>query len=186
MRSLCSIIFLLFACFLVLGMCVGCGSPSDLPALAAFKITVTKAGTPAEGVVVSVHSPSLPNTYNCYGVTDSNGVVSLATYAQSGKRKKYAGAPVGEIKIGLRRSDDYGMEDPREATKGMSRDESYAYAAERNKRMAENANYVPLAVTDPLISPIEFTISNAQNELTVELNDPQWDIPVDPKRLKKR
>lgn len=184
MRHLCSI-FLSLICLCLFFSCLGCGRPSDLPPLTPFKVTVKKAGAPAEGVIVSIHCETLPNTYNCYGITNSQGVVSLATYAQSGKRTKYAGAPLGNLKIGLRRPDDYGMEDPREATKGMSREESYAYAAERNKRIAQNTNFVPISLSDPLISPIEFTLSSEQSELTVELDDPQWDIPVDPRRMRK-
>ena len=164
----------------------GCGKPSDLPNLAPFQVTVTKNGQPAEKVVVTVHSSLLPSNYGCYGVTDSNGFVSLTTHAQTGKRQKFSGAPVGETRIGIRRDGSVGLEDPREATKGMSRDEAYAYAAERSKRQAENEKFVPVALTDPMISPIEFTVAeNGDNKLTIEIDDPQWDVPVDPKRLRK-
>jgi len=164
----------------------GCGKPSDLPKLAPFQVTVTKNGQPAEKVIVTVHSDGLPSNYGCYGMTDSNGRIALVTHSQIGKRQKFSGAPVGDTKIGVRRDGSVGLEDPREATKGMSRDEAYAYAAERSKRQAENEKFVPLALTDPLISPIEFTVAeNANNILTIELDDPQWDIKIDPKRLRK-
>jgi len=163
----------------------GCGKPPDLPKLAPFQVTITKNGQPAEKVIVTVHSDGLPGNYGCYGVTDSNGRISLATYSQIGKRKKFSGAPVGETKIGVRRDGSVGLEDPREATKGMSREESYAYAAERSKRLAENEKFVPLALTDPLISPIEFdVVEKVRNHFTIELNDPQWDVAIDPKRLR--
>ncbi len=163
----------------------GCGTPSDLPPLATFQIKVVKGGTPVEGAIVSVHSDSLPNKYGCYGITNANGFLSLKTYFHTEKRD-FAGAPVGSLRIGVRRAGDFGLEDPRKATKGMSRDESYAYNIDRSKRIAANEKFVPLALSDPLISPIEFTVETQKtNELTIELDDPRWNIKIDPKRLKK-
>jgi hypothetical protein len=116
---------------------------------------------------------------------DSNGFLSLTTHSLTDKRK-FAGAPIGNVKIGLRRLSNFGLEDPRVATKGMSREESYTYAAERTKRVADNERYVPLSLTDPLISPIEFTVSQQNiNKLTIELDDPQWNIKIDPHRIRK-
>jgi hypothetical protein len=164
---------------------IGCRTPLDVPPLAEFQVTVTKGGIPAEGVVVTVHSDILPNKYSCYGVVNSSGFLSLTTHSLIDKRK-FAGAPVGNVKIGIRRLSNFGLEDPRVATKGMSREESYTYSAERAKRVADNEKYVPLSLTDPLISPIEFTISQQNiNKLTIELDDPQWKIKIDPRRLKK-
>jgi hypothetical protein len=164
---------------------LGCRPPLDIPPLAEFQITVTKEGIPAEGVIITVHSDTLSNQYSCYGVVDSKGFLSLTTHSLINKRK-FTGAPVGHVKIGIRRLSNFGLEDPRIATKGMSREESYAYSIERTKRVAENEKYVPLSLTDPLISPIEFTISPTNtNKLVVELDDPQWNIKIDPRRLKK-
>ena len=163
----------------------GCGLPPDLPPLAEFKITVTKNGAPAEGCFITVHSDALPNNYGCYGALDSHGTLSLKTHDLVGKRQ-YAGAPVGTVKIGIRRDGNYGMEDPREATKGMDRDQSFAYATERSRRMTENETYVPRSLGDPLVSPIEFEVIVKQsNALTIELDDPKWDVPIDPRRLQR-
>jgi hypothetical protein len=177
--------FFLIFLGLFLSTKIGCRTPSDLPSLAEFQITVTKGGIPAEGVVVTVHSDTLLNKYSCYGVVDSNGFLSLTTHSLTDKRK-FTGAPVGHVKIGIRRLSNFGLEDPRIATKGMSREESYAYSAERAKRVIENEKYVPLSLADPLISPIEFTISQENiNKLTIELDDSRWNIKIDPRRLKK-
>ena len=179
-----------YSCLIVLCfafLCVlGCGKPSDLPPLAPFQVTVTKDGQPAEKIIVTVHSENLPSNYGCYGITDAKGGISLVTFTQVGKRRAFSGAPVGDIKIGLRRDGSVGLEDPREATKGMTRDESFAYAAERSKRQAENEKFVPISLADPLISPVEFTVAEkTNNEMTIELDDPKWDIKIDPKRLRK-
>ncbi|MGL6193421.1 MAG: hypothetical protein ACRC2T_01200 [Thermoguttaceae bacterium] len=162
---------------------LGCGRPADLPPLAKFQVTVTKDGSPAEGVTVTINSDKLPNKFDCYGATNSSGIATITTYFPAGK-KKFAGAPVGEVKIGFMRPDGYGLEDPREATKGMSREESLAYAEERSKKMAANVGYIPIPLTDPLISPAGFTVVAGQNNtFTIELDDKQWDVPVEAKRL---
>jgi hypothetical protein len=177
--------FFLILLSLFLSMEIGCHAPLDLPPLAEFQITITKGGSPVEGVVVTVHSDTLLNKYSCYGVVDSKGFLSLTTHSLTDKRK-FTGAPVGNVKIGIRRLSNFGVEDPRIATKGMSREESYAYSVERSKRVTENEKYVPISLTDPLISPIEFTISQENiNKLTIELDDPRWNTKIDPRRLKK-
>ena len=178
--------FFFFVPLLLVCTWIGCGKPDDLPPLASFQVKVTKAGTPAEGVVIFVYSEKLPSRYDCYGISNASGSLTLNAFDTTGK-KTYTGAPVGPIRIGARRPGDFGLEDPRVATKGMSREESYAYAAERSKKIVENEKFVPLSLSDPLISPIEFTIVEKEsNELTIELDDPKWDVKIDPKRLKSR
>ena len=169
-----------FFLILLLGTICGCGTPADLPPLAEFKITVTKGGAPAEGCFVLVHSDSLPSKYACYGKL-VGGSLSLMTYETLSGRK-YRGAPVGTIKIGIQRDLNYGLEDPRAASKGFtSREESDQYAQDRGKRMEENVKYAPPSLTDPSRSPIEFeVVAGQKNELTIELDDPQWDVPVPP------
>ena len=170
---------------LLLCTLIGCGTPADLPPLAALKISVTKNGSPAEGCIVTVHSDSLPNQYGCYGILDSSGSISCVTYEHTAKRK-YSGAPVGKVKIGIRREGNFGLDDPRKATAGMNREQSDQYATERAKKVAENEKYAPMSLGDPLLSPIEFEIVAKQpNELTIELDDPKWDIKIDPRRLQK-
>ena len=171
--------------FLLLAAICGCGTPPDLPPLAELKIYVTKNGSPAEGCFVTVHSDSLPNQYSCYGTLNSGGFLSLVTYDHTAKRK-FSGAPVGPVKIGIRRDGNYGLEDPRKATQGMDREQSAKYAAERSKQTTENEKYVPMSLGDPLLSPIEFEVAaQNSNELTIELDDPKWDVKIDPKRLRK-
>jgi hypothetical protein len=148
-------------------------------------ISVTKNGAPAEGCFITVHSDSLPNQYSCYGRLNSSGSLSCVTYDHTAKRQ-FAGAPVGAVKIGIRRDGNYGLEDPRKATQGMDREQSLKYAAERSQKMAENEKYVPMSLGDPLVSPIELDIvAQESNELTIELDDPKWNIKIDPKRLRK-
>lgn len=171
------------SCCCIFATILGCGKPADLPKLAPFQITVTKKGEPAEGVNVNISGESLPTSYDCYGVTNSSGVAKITVFYRA-KNKKFAGAPVGNVKLGFSRSDSYGMEDPQEASKGLSREEAYAYAAERSKRAAENAGYVPIPLSDPMISPVAFTIVAGQNnQFTIELDDAKWDVEVDPRRL---
>jgi hypothetical protein len=153
--------------------------------LAELKISVTKNGAPAEGCIVTVHSDSLPNQYGCYGMLGSSGSLSCVPYQHAAKRQ-FSGAPVGTVKIGIRRDGNYGLEDPRKATAGMDREQSSKYAEERAKKMTENEKYVPMSLGDPLLSPIEFeVVAQNNNELTIELDDPKWNIKIDPKRLRK-
>jgi len=175
----------IFLFIVLLSTICGCGVPADLPPLAEFEISVKKNGTSAEGCIITIHSDSLPNKYGCYGVLNSSGSLSCTTYELTSKRK-FSGAPVGLVKIGIRRDGSFGMEDPQKASRGMTREESDKYAAERAKKIAENEKYVPMSLGDPLISPIEFDVVDKQpNKLTIELDDPKWDITIDPRRLRK-
>ncbi|MDR0871310.1 MAG: hypothetical protein LBN39_11020 [Planctomycetaceae bacterium] len=178
---------LLFIFFFLCCLCciiTGCGVPDGLPQLAPLKVSVTKGGVPAEGVTVSVHSQSLSSNYTCRGEIQ-NGTISLSTYYNNGERR-FAGAPVGEILIGLHRPAGWGLEDPKKVTKGMSREEGTQYSKERDKKTAENIKYVPLALRDPLISTITLQVeAGKNNELSVELDDPKWNsIKIDPKHFK--
>ena len=178
-RYYCLVALVPFLC-----LATGCGLPDDLPPLAPFQITVTKDGVPAEAIIVTVHSDDMPVHYNCFAVTSASGTVTMVTHASITNRR-FPGAPVGPTKIGLRRVPGFGLECPEAITRGMTMDEIRAFSAERARLIDEAAAFVPRSLNDPMISPIEFNVeANTRNELTIELNDPQWDVPIDPARLR--
>ena len=84
---------LLLLSLVVLSGCTAQRVPDGMPKLVPVTLTITQAGTPLAGAVVSLIDISGGIPFMVGGTTDVNGSVVLHTHG------KYKGAPLGKFKV---------------------------------------------------------------------------------------
>ncbi|MDO5553714.1 MAG: hypothetical protein Q4G68_08120 [Planctomycetia bacterium] len=146
-------------CVICLAGCGGPQKPDGFPETVPFTLTVMRDGSPLPEASVQLY-PETASDAATGGITDAQGVVSLAT-----TRGNYSnsGSPVGTFKVTVSKRVTIPGELSREECLKMSPDESAAYS----KKMEEAEKSVPPEVAEKYHSvattPLSVTVTKGGN-----------------------
>lgn len=166
--------FALCCCMGCLSGCGGDKAPSGFPKVFPINVTVKDGTTPLSEVRVMFYpsSTGAGAAFASSGSTDANGVAKIVT-SQGGYSK--AGIPVGEFVVTVEDIINIDNGIPPEEQVKMSMGELNKLAQEQKKKLAEYKRKVPgvLCKSGKVEnrSPIRFTASESNNELTIDVSE---------------
>ena len=156
----------------LLAVFVGCGPkpPADFPKTYPCSIVVMKSGAPVEQatVILSAEGAGFPGGLVCTGMTDGRGKAGIKTSYASFVRD---GAPKADYKVLIIKDPKPPETKTREEQMVMKKTERDAYEANRAKARDSMPLIVPLLLTKAKTTPIELTVSEGSNTLTVNVDD---------------
>ncbi|MDO5552206.1 MAG: hypothetical protein Q4G68_00465 [Planctomycetia bacterium] len=155
---------------------LGCNKeqvPEGFPALAPCTITVTRAGTPQEGITVTLAPPQGNSPLAVAGKTNSQGVAKLNTIQGNYMQ---AGVPQGTYKVLVRKDIPFESKElSREEMKAMSAQELTAFEKEQEEARvqyeAERAKIVPPILSQPSSTPLTLDVNASGTSMTIDLSD---------------
>ena len=150
----------------------GCGSkrPDGFPKLVSYTLRVEKDGHPVQDASVNLVSEIQGREWTAGGITNKNGIVAFYTHMNTYMEK---GIPEGNYKVTITKIPDVPERLSEQEVTKLSQPEFKEYTARLEKAIDAAPKDVPQILSSRSRTPLSITVGQADNSLTVKLEDYQ-------------